>query len=141
MNYTLDELKHGVLRGNRKKPGAILKLLKSNDPKAEFVSEESYDQRILFLCLDLPQVMEHIEYFDNPDTMDNKLNTYLREYFNVKVEVDTINEELLMPDIFQTYGSDFGSKEVILEFISKYFDNSEYDIQEVGKSLSIKFMN
>jgi hypothetical protein len=72
--------------------------------------------------------MEHIESFDNPDTIGTKLDSYLREYLNVKVEIDTINEELLLPITFSTYSGDFGSKDVILNFISKYFDNSEYDI-------------
>jgi hypothetical protein len=49
MNFTLDEVKHGVLRGNRKKPGAILRTLKTNDNRCRFIPEDQYDQRILFL--------------------------------------------------------------------------------------------
>ena len=107
-NFTLEELKHGVLRSNRKKPGAILRTLNTNEARSQFIPDDRYDQRILFLCLDLPQVMEHIECFDDPDTMDEKLNFYLKEYLNCKVEFDTFNNEITLPSIFQTYYSDFG---------------------------------
>jgi hypothetical protein len=36
LTFTLDEMKHGVLRGNKKKPGAILRTLSKNDPRAFF---------------------------------------------------------------------------------------------------------
>lgn len=87
--------------------------------------------------------MEHIECFDDPDTMGKKLDLYLQEYFNTKVEIDTINEELQLPAAFSTYSSDFGSKDAIdniFNFIGKYFDNSEYDICQVGKNLEMKFV-
>ena len=36
MSFTLEEMKHGVLRGNRKKPGAILRTLGKRDPRVFF---------------------------------------------------------------------------------------------------------
>lgn len=143
-NFTLEELKHGVLRSNRKKPGAILRTLNVNEARSQFIPDERYDQRILFLCLDLPQVMEHIECFDDPDTMDEKLNFYLKEYLNWKVEFDTFNNEITLPSILETYYSDFGgTDEWILRFIWTWFDNSEYSIEDVLKlqrsKLQIKY--
>lgn len=143
-SFTIDEMKHGVLRGNRKKPGAILRVLNNNDLRARYITDENYDQRILFLCLDLPQVMEHIECFDDPDTMDEKLNFYLREYFNTKVELDTLNSEIIIPGIFETYYNDFGgTDEAILRFIWNWFDNTECSIEEILQmsrtSLQIKY--
>jgi serine/threonine protein kinase len=84
-NYTIDELKHGVLRGNRKKPGAILKTLNSNDPRAQFIPEDHYDLRVLFLWLDIPQTMEHISWFSDPDKIDENFDPFLREFFGSKV--------------------------------------------------------
>ena len=39
MNFNLDELKHGVLRGNKKSPSAYLKTLSWNDPRANIITE------------------------------------------------------------------------------------------------------
>ena len=33
-NFSLDEMKHGILRGNKRSPNAYLKALSWNDPKA-----------------------------------------------------------------------------------------------------------
>ena len=33
VNYTLDEIKHGMLRGNKRKVGYLQRTLSSNDPK------------------------------------------------------------------------------------------------------------
>lgn len=71
MNYTLEEIKHGVLRGNRKKPGAIMRTLSRNDDRV--LLPDRHDPRILFLCLDLPDIPEHIEAFDGGDTLNEKL--------------------------------------------------------------------
>lgn len=49
LHFTLEELKHGVLRGNRKKPGAILRTLGGYDDRSQFITEENYDPRILFV--------------------------------------------------------------------------------------------
>ena len=142
LNFTIDELKHGVLRGNRKKPGAILRTLGGYDNRSQFISEDNYDQRILFLWLDLPQSMEHIECFDDPDTIDDKLNYYMREYMNVKIELDTFNEEIIVPSIFETYYSDFGgTDEWILRFIWNWYDNVELSIEEILKLNKSKMLN
>mmetsp|Transcript_17793 Transcript_17793/g.15703 ORF Transcript_17793/g.15703 Transcript_17793/m.15703 type:complete len:88 (+) Transcript_17793:362-625(+) len=69
-NYTLDELKHGVIRGNRKKPGALLRTLNKNDPRSQFIPEDQYDLRSIFLCLDLPQTLEHVAWFNSQESMD-----------------------------------------------------------------------
>ena len=121
LNFTIDELKHGVLRGNRKKPGAILRTLGGYDNRSQFISEDYFDQRILFLCLDLPQAMEHIECFDDPDTIDDKLNYYMREYMNVKIELDTlkIKNKLLNINLFYIISSLF-----VLFF---FFNNNIYN--------------
>lgn len=47
--YTLDQLKHGVIRGNKKKPGSILKTLNAGEAKAQHIPEDKYDQRAIFL--------------------------------------------------------------------------------------------
>jgi hypothetical protein len=40
MNFTLDEIKHGILRGNKKSPNSYInRSLSYNDPKAQLVKD------------------------------------------------------------------------------------------------------
>ncbi len=125
--FTLDELKHGVLRGNKKKPGAILRTLSNSDARNFFPGRT--DNRLLYLCIDLPDIPEHIECFDSPETVSDKLSEFLKEYFNQKVEIDTMNEEITLPKVIETYKDDFGSDEDILRFVWAWYQNYEYDIE------------
>lgn len=40
-NYTLDDIKHGMLRGNTAKPGHMLRVLSSSDPKTRILPHVS----------------------------------------------------------------------------------------------------
>jgi hypothetical protein len=66
-NFTLDELKHGLLRGNKKPPHSFFKILSDTDEKCLLLDKLS-DPKILFLCLDKGHIPEAIECFDDPDT-------------------------------------------------------------------------
>ena len=46
--YTLDELKHGLLRGNKKKPGSFFRTLGKRDERS-LVLDGLSDPKILFL--------------------------------------------------------------------------------------------
>jgi hypothetical protein len=60
MNFTLDDLKHGVLRGNKKAPNAYMRTLSSTDPKAKLLPQLN-DPRVNIVALDLPEPPENIE--------------------------------------------------------------------------------
>lgn len=93
----------------------------------------------MFLCLDLPEVPEHIECFDDPDTLDEKLDYFLTEYFNVKVEIDTMNEEITLPKVIEKYKGDLGgSDEQALKFIWNWYQNNEFDLDQIIKLVSRK---
>jgi hypothetical protein len=89
--------------------------------------------------------MEHIECFDDPETVCDKFNYYLSEYFNCKVSLDTLGLEITLPSIFKTYYNDFGNDEQILRFIWHWKDNTDYTIDEILKvsktKLQIKYDN
>ncbi|CAI2385436.1 unnamed protein product [Moneuplotes crassus] len=144
MNFTLEELKHGLLRGNSKPPGSFFRLLNASDTRTTLLTSIT-DPRTLFICLDKHQLPEAIECFDDPTTIDTKLDEILSGYFNEKIEIDTTNEEIIIPTVFDIYSADFGgSDEKILRFIWKWYETSEMKLQEVlrlvrRKSLMIKY--
>lgn len=98
MNFNLDELKHGVLRGNKKSPSAYLKTLSWNDPRASLIKELS-DPRINFVCYDFPDTVELINDFSSEETLDEKLNKFVEEIINDKVEIDLLLKEITLPKL------------------------------------------
>jgi hypothetical protein len=61
-NFNLDEIKHGILRGNKKSPLAYLKTLGWSDARAQLVKSFN-DPRINFVCLDFSEIPEHLDSF------------------------------------------------------------------------------
>ena len=49
LNFSLDEIKHGILRGNKRAPTAYLRTLNGNDPRALLVKDLN-DSRVNFVC-------------------------------------------------------------------------------------------
>lgn len=43
MSFNIDEIKHGILRGNRKAPGSYFKLFSANDPRNNFLQVYIYE--------------------------------------------------------------------------------------------------
>lgn len=107
MDFTLDEIKHGVLMGNRKPPAAYLRTLSANDPKALLVRNYN-DPRVNFVCLDFPEVVEHIDAFRAED-LDQQLDAFVAEIINVRMVYDSVQAELTLPKCLQSYYSDFTS--------------------------------
>jgi len=137
-NFTLEELKHGLLRGNKRPQKSFFKTLSDSDERSQLLDGLS-DPKILMLCLDLPEVLEHIECFDDPDTMDEKFEYFLTEYFNYKVEIDTMNEEITLPTVFEKYRGDFGgNEEQVLKFIWNWYQNNEFELEQVIKLVGRK---
>lgn len=144
LTFTLDELKHGLLRGNQKPPGSFFRLLNDNDARASLLNN-SADPRVLFVCLDKHSLPEAIECFDDSSTVDTKLDEVLSMHFSEKIEIDTTNEEIIIPSVFEKYSADFGgSDEKILRFIWKWYESSEMKLQDVlrqvrRRALMIKY--
>ena len=80
------------------------------------------DPRINFVCSDFPDTVEHTDSFTSDDDLNDKLDQFVSEILNDKVNIDYMQGEVVVPKCFQTYRDDFGgSDETILKFIFKYF--------------------
>lgn len=135
--FTLEQLKHGLLRGN-KKGNTFFRYFSAKDERAQLLGG-SADPRILFLCNDLPEVPIHIECFDDPYTLDEKFDYFLSEYFLAKIEIDPVNQDISLPKVFEKYAGDFGGTyESVLKFIWRWYDNSQYTLDQILKLVSKK---
>lgn len=145
MNFSLDELKHGVLRGNKKTPGAMFRFFGTSDKRNILPGNE--EPRIHFLALDYPEIPEQIEIFKEGCDFSNMLDNLCREYINKTVCFDDYNGELVLPIILQTYLTDFANSESdLVKWVWKYFTgNANCSAEDViaginKRSIMIKYV-
>lgn len=53
-----------------------------------------------FVCIDYPEIPEHIDAFSDGDTLFDKLDLFVAEIINAKVNIDSIQGEFLVPKVF-----------------------------------------
>jgi hypothetical protein len=67
-DFTLDEIKHGMIRRNKKKPGDWNPILQPENSKLQILSNAiENDPRINFVCLEFPELVEHTHAFGQGD--------------------------------------------------------------------------
>lgn len=106
-DFTLEEIKHGLLRNNKKAPDAYLRSLSSNDDRLSILQDVD-DARINFVCLDSPAFIEHIDPIDGADegSLDASLSEYVAEVLNAKVIIE--DNEIVLPAVMEKYRGDIG---------------------------------
>ena len=67
----------------------IQRALSWGDPKAQFIKELN-DGRINFVCADFPDIVEHTDSFASEDDLNERLDQFVTEILNAKVNIDTI---------------------------------------------------
>ena len=127
-NYTLFEMKHGVLRGNRKPPGSYTRVFYSGDIRNMLPNYN--DPRVLLICRDFPSPLQNIvDFFGRSEEL---LDEKTEEFCNREVCLNLAIDELVLPKVFQTYAQDFGnSEEMVLRWVWKYFTACKTSIEEV----------
>ena len=89
--FSLDEIKHGLLRGNQKSPFNYTRSLGVNDERLSLIDDSSVlDARVNFICLDFPSFLEHMDEFDgsSEEDLDQAMDKYVSEIINAKVSID-----------------------------------------------------
>lgn len=127
-NFTLTELKHGVLRGNRKPPGSYTRVFYAGDVRN--MLNNYNDPRILLVCKDYPNNLASL--IDFSDRSDELLDEKSEEFCNREVCLNLAIDELILPKVFQTYVNDFGNNEEdVIRWVWKYFTSCKVSADEV----------
>ncbi|KAJ3436168.1 electron carrier/ protein disulfide oxidoreductase [Anaeramoeba flamelloides] len=130
--WSLNDIYHGVLRGNVEKKG-LNNYFKYNELKKSKFSIRSSDPRIHFALINLH--LSHSVRVISPNNMNSTLSTLTKKVLkhSVKIKHKTVS----VPKWFATYERDFGGSEHLLSWLSinlgKYFSPKKY------VSYSIKF--
>jgi len=124
MNFTLDDIKHGILRGNKKSPNSYLfKSFGEKDLRNQIV--QISDPRIVLLFQDDGSLPKKLEGYTGKD-VDEKLDKLCNEFLATYVIFNPNEGEILLPAVFKNYKEDFGSTPAdIITFVLKYYKFSQ----------------
>lgn len=117
--FSPDDIEHGILRANRRKPSLPWRQFGPLNGKKVF-SLERLDPRIHFALVCGSRSCAPIEYY-TAENIDAELDLASKNFINSS-EVIVIPEEnrLLISQIFKWYESDFEGMKGIKEFLGKY---------------------
>jgi hypothetical protein len=128
--FSLDNIEHGILRGNKKKHLLSRRPFADSDSRNEFVVEK-VDPRIHFALVCGSRSCPPIEVYEEGE-IDEQLELVSMAFINSdEVTIDRDSRKLKVSKIFDWYKDDFGGKEGIMAFILKYrYDPEEQEFLE-----------
>jgi len=116
--FTLLDILHGMLRGNRKASKRKIKYIMSkHDPRAQYITK--FDPRIHFAVLSGVMDFPVVGIF-NPKTLDAELKQATESFLQEAIDFNKPKKEIIIPKMFHWYNKDFGKNEFsVLKWISE----------------------
>jgi hypothetical protein len=122
--FSLDDIEHGILRGNKKKHLLSLKPFSDSDPKKKY-SMEKADPRIHFALVCGSSSCPPIDVYEEGE-IDEQLELVTSGFINSdEVILEKESKRLTVSRIFKWYKDDFGGREGVLSLIIKHRYNRE----------------
>jgi len=143
MSFTPDDIEHGILRGNRRRPYSLFRPFRNDDERCKYVIREM-DPRIHFTLVCASSSCPPIEVYTS-ENLDRELTVASETFLNGGgVEIDKKNHRLKLSRIFKWYRVDFGSSTTeIAKFISPYlYDKEDRDfLRENAARLKVDYQD
>lgn len=120
--YSLDDLCHGVLRGNAPPPGSLRAPMPRDDPRLAHVPI-ALDERLHFALFRGARSSPAFRVFDG-GRLDAQLEDAATQYIRRTVLVEGDGRVIAVPKLLQWYAADFGGKGGVLEFVLEHLDDA-----------------
>ncbi|XP_062565995.1 uncharacterized protein LOC134228349 [Saccostrea cucullata] len=135
--YSLDDIEHGILRGNRSHPASTKPQFAEGDPRLKYVMK-NLDPRIHFALVCGAVSCPAINVY-TAENLDKALDQATKNFCKQEVSMFTEVDEVWLSKIFLWYRDDFGGNSVaVIEWIMPYL---EKDIQDRAVVLLFKIKN
>jgi len=138
--FSLDDMEHGILRGNKKKHLLARRPFSQRDSRKSFALEKA-DPRIHFALVCGSNSCPPIAVYEKEE-IDEQLDLVSEAFINSdEVLIEKEKKTLRISRIFKWYKGDFGGTKGLLSFLIKYrFDPEDKDfLTGVGPELRIVY--
>ncbi len=121
LGFSLDDIEHGLLRGNTHKPGRLRGPMAKDDPRLAF-TPLIYDERMHFALYSACRSSPALRAF-HAGRLEQELEDAACEYLRKTVHVELGGAILVVPKMLHWYGADFGGENGVLEFVLARIDD------------------
>lgn len=113
--YSLDDIEHGLLRGNAHRHGRLFGPLAKDDPRLAF-TPLIFDERIHFALYSACRSTPALRVY-HAGRLESELEDAAREYLRRGVRVESEGAVVVAPPQLHWYARDFGGESGALEFV------------------------
>lgn len=124
--YSLDDIEHGLLRGNAPKYGKPGPPMQRSDPRLAYVPL-ALDDRIHFALYSACRSSPPLRVIHG-ERADAELEAAARDYVRATVRVKDEGARVKVPRVFRWYTEDFGGEEGVLEFVVARLDDAAVEL-------------
>jgi len=109
-HYTLSDIEHGILRGNRKATRKKVKqmLISKHDPRVQFIPK--FDPRVHFVMISGVRAFPGIGVLSSK-TIEKDLQSATVGFLTEEVTFDKTRKTVIIPKIFYYFNKDFGKND------------------------------
>ncbi|XP_045176932.2 uncharacterized protein LOC123537321 [Mercenaria mercenaria] len=130
LNYSLDDIEHGILRGNRGHPASLSPQFKPGDPRLKYIAKQ-LDPRIHFALVCGARSCPAINVYSG-ENIDRALDGATRSFCAQEVSMFTEVDQIWLSRIFQWYSQDFGHTDIdVMRWIVPYLEKHVQDRAEI----------
>lgn len=122
--YSLNDIEHGILRGNQPNTGSLSAPFAANDPRLAY-SVRIFDPRVHFLLVCGAKSCPPVKIY-TPDTIDRAMQLAAESYIADEVVIDGDTCSVSIPKVFRWFSRDFGGSETeVLSFICAFLPRQQ----------------
>jgi Protein of unknown function, DUF547 len=131
-DYALDDIEHGLLRGNVAKPGRSKPPMQRGDPRLESMPM-LFDERVHFALYSACRSSPPLRVYGY-GWLDRQLEEATAAYVRSGVRIEKQGAVIRAPRLFQWFAEDFGGESGIVEFVVARIED-EAVVEAVDKRL------
>jgi len=124
-SFSLDDIYHGLLRGNEPAHGRLRAPMRRDDPRLAYVPVV-FDERLHFALFRASRSSPAFRVFD-AGKLDEQLEEAATRYVRRTAQVERDGGVLAAPKLLQWYAKDFGGESGVLEFVLRRLDDDSIE--------------
>jgi len=123
--FSLDDIYHGLLRGNLPGHGHLRVPMERSDPRLAYMPI-AYDERVHFAMHTATRSSPALRPFEG-GRLDSQLEEAAAAYIRRMTRLERDGALVVAPRLLQWYAKDFGGENGVLEFVAARLDEAQAD--------------